>query len=286
MRYRPYTSTGVSSSAITLSLRADQSAPDAYKLVCAALECGVNSFSFRAGDVGAAEALRQAVVVVGRRVLILMLRLDLDGPPFERQVRTALSASGATYLDALMLDQPAPGVLTRSELAELEAIRNARLTTRLGLAGDAPTTDEYLPQIDFDILAIRYNICSGWPERNLLKHAAERGMTVLGYGPHIDTAEAPAAAPLTRGLARLIRRPQMASAEVYAFLDQTRSWTGPQITLAYALTEPGLASVIVEPDGPPALESLAEAVERELPAGVAAQIEIARFAATARQSVA
>ena len=286
MRYRPYTSTGLSSSAITLSLRAGQSAPDAYKLVCTALESGINSFSFAAGDIGAAEALRQAVAVVGRRVLILMLRLDLDGPPFERQTRTALAASGATYLDALMLDQPAPGVLTRSELADLEAIREARLTTRLALAGDAPITDEYLPQIEFDVLAIRYNICSGWPERNLLKHAAERGMTILGYGPHIDPTEPPPAPSVVRGLARLIRRPQMASPEVYAFLDETRTWTGPQITLAYALTEPGLASVIVEPDTPQLLESLSEAVERELPAGVAAQIEIARFAATARQSVA
>ncbi len=286
MRYRPYTSTGLSSSALTLALRTGQSTADAYQLVCTALECGINSFSFTAGELGAAEALRQAVSVVGRRVLIVMLRLDLDGPPFERQVRTALAASGVTYLDALMLDQPAPGVLTHSELAELEAIRHARLTTRLALAGDAVTTDAYLPKIDFDVLAIRYNICSGWPERNLLKHAAERGMTILGYGPHIDPAEPQAAAPVIRGLARLIRRPQMASPEVYAFLDQTRGWSGPQITLGYALTEPGLASVMVEPETPQALESLSEAVERELPAGVAAQIEIARFAATARQSVA
>ncbi len=286
MRYRPYTSTGLSSSAITLSLRAGLSAPDAYRLVCTALECGINSFSFTAGEIGAAEALRQAIGLVGRRVLILMLRLDLDGPPFERQTRTALSTSGATYLDALLLDQPAPGMLSRSELADLEAIRRARLATRLALAGDAPITDEYLPRIDFDVLAIRYNICAGWPERNLLKHAAERGMTILGYGPHIDPAVAPPASPVVRGLARLIRRPQMASPEVYAFLDHTHGWTGQQITLAYALTEPGLASVVVEPDTSPGLESLSEAVERELPAGVAAQIEIARFAATARQSVA
>ena len=286
MRYRPYTSTGLSSSAITLSLRPGLTAADAYGLVCTALECGINSFSFPAGDIGSAEALRQAVVIAGRRVLILMLRLDLDGPPFERQVRTALSTSGATYLDAVLLDQPAPGILARSELAELEAIRDARLTTRLALAGDAPITDAYLPKIDFDVLAIRYNICSGWPERNLLKQAAQRGMTLMGYGPHIDPAEPPPASPVVRGLARLIRKPQMASPEVYAFLDHTHMWTGQQITLAYALTEPGLASVMVEPDSPAVLESLSAAVERELPAGVAAQIEIARFAATARQSVA
>ena len=286
MRYRPYTSTGLSSSAITLSLRPGLSAADAYALVCTALECGINSFSFTAGELGSAEALRQAIGLVGRRVLILMLRLDLDGPPFERQARNALATTGATYLDALMLDQPAPGALARTELAELEAVRHARLTTRLALAGDALVTDAYLPQIEFDVLAIRYNICSGWPERNLLKHAAGRGITILGFGPHIDPSGPPPAPPVIRGLARLMRRPAMASPEVYAFLDQTPGWTGPQITLGYALTEPALASVIVDPDTAPKLESLSEAVERELPAGVAAQIEIARFAATTRQSVA
>ena len=286
MRYRPYTSTGLSSSAITLALRPDAPAQVAYQLVCTALECGINSFSFAAGDIAAAEAMRQAVVIAGRRVLILMLRLDLDGPPFERQVRGALAASGATYLDALMLDQPPPDVLSSAELAQLDALRAARLTTRLALAADGPKAEAYMAKLNFDLLAIRYNICAGWPERNLLKHAAQRGMTVLGYGPHIDPAEPAPASPIIKGLARFMRRPQIANPEVYAFLDETRGWTGPQITLAYALTEPGLASVMVEPDNPDELERLSEAVERELPAGVAAQIEIARFAATARQSVA
>ncbi len=286
MRYRPYTSTGLSSSAITLSLVPGAPAADAYKLVCAALECGVNSFSFTAGDVGAAEAVRQAVALTGRRLLILMLRLDLAGAPFERQVRNALSASGATYLDAVMLDLPEPGLLSPGGWAELEAIRAARLTTRLAIATEGAAADAYLAAADFDVLAIRYSICSGWPERNLLKQAAQRGMTILGHGYHVASDGAsPSPAP-ARGLGRFMRRPVAASAEVYAFLDQAAGWTAEQITLAYALTEPGLASVMVEPKAPNALEALAAAVERELPAGVAAQIEIARFAATSRQSVA
>ena len=286
MRYRPYTSTGLSISAITLSLAPGASAVDAYRLVCTALECGVNSFSFAAGDVGAAEALRQAVVLTGRRVLILMLRLDLAGAPFERQVRSALAVSGCTYLDAVMLDLPEPELLSPAELAELDAMRQGRLTARLAMAADGVAADAYMAALDFDLLAIRYNICSGWPERNLLKQAAQRGMTILGHGYHVAGDGVPPTPAPVRGLARFMRRPPTASAEVYAFLDYTAGWSSEQITLAYALTEPGLASVMVQPTTPEALEGLAAAVERELPAGVAAQIEIARFAASARQSVA
>ena len=192
MRYRPYTSTGLSSSAITLSLRAGP-------VGAGRLQAGLHRAGMRDQQLQlrCGRHWRGRSAASGhrpwsdRRVLILMLRLDLDGAPFERQTRTALSTSGATYLDALLLDQPAPGVLSQSEFADLGAIRRARLATRLALAGDAPITDEYMPLIDFDVLAIRYNICAGWPERNLLKHAAERGMTILGYGPHIDPTRAP-----------------------------------------------------------------------------------------------
>ena len=285
MRYRPFTSEGLSSSAITLALTSEGGGADrAHQLVCTALECGVNSFSFTAGDGPAAEALREAVGLVGRRVLILMLQLDLDGGPLDRQVRTALERSGATQFDVVMLDRPAAGRLSPSDLSALEALRRAQTTRRLGLAADASGSEAYLAAIDFDVLAIRYNICSGWPERNLLKTAAQRGMTVIGYGHHVGPAEV-ALAPAARGLARLMRRSPSPAAEAYAFLKETHGWTPEQLTLAYALTEPGLASVIVEPSDGAMLERLSQAVERQLPASAAAQIEIARFAAAPAQSV-
>ena len=120
----------------------------------------------------------------------------------------------------------------------------------------------------------------------MLKAAAQRGMTVIGFGPHIDRPEA-AAPPIVRGLARLMRRGEVkAQAEAYQFLYETPEWSAEQITLAYALTEPGLASILVEAKDAKALDALATVVERELPAGVAAQIEMARFAAGATRSVA
>jgi aryl-alcohol dehydrogenase-like predicted oxidoreductase len=287
VRYRPFTASGQSISAISLSIGQGRNAAENYQLICSALECGVNAFSFAASDEGAAEALRQAVAVVGRRVLILVLRLDIQGPPLDRQVRGALDITGATYLDAAMLDHPAPGSLSASDFTDLDSLRASRRVVRLGLAVEAAEAGEYLDRLDFDILAMRYNVCSGWPERNLLKNAAGRGMTVLGYGYQVEPEDAGAEPPDLKGLARLLRRaakPPMPKA--YDFLKQTPGWSSGQITLAYALTEPALASVLIEDVDAREIEALSHAVETELPAGVAAQIEIARFAAGARSSVA
>ncbi len=106
---------------------------------------------------------------------------------------------------------------------------------------------------------------SGWPERNRIKSAVERGMTILGdhYGlePPARTVQAQ-----RKGLGGLFRRPDAARREsAYGFLRETRGWTAGQIGLAYALTEPSLASVRVRPRTAEALESLAQAVEREMP---------------------
>ena len=284
MRYRPFTHNGLSSSAITLSFQPGASAPEADRLACTALECGVNSFSFDAADAGAAEALRYAVAAAGRRVLIVMLRLDPEGAPFERQAQAALQASGASFFDAVMVDTDRAG-LSRERAAQLDGLRQARLAARLGVTADGASAPALLAALDLDILAIRYNIRSGWPERNLLKTAARRGMTVIGYDYHLGPSE-PRAAPVVRGLSRLLRRAPTPVEEVYGFLEQAAGWTPRQITLGYALTEPGLASVLVEADDSKMLESLSEAVERELPAGVAAQIEIARFAVAKQQGAA
>ena len=284
MRYRPFTSEGRSSSAVSLVLKRGLGAAEAFQLVCAALECGVNTFSFASGDEAAAEALRRALSSVGRRVLILILRLELDGTPFGQQARAALRASGATYLDAAMVDRPGAGALSAAMLAELQALRAERLAVRVALACD-PEASACLDAFDFDILALRYNVTSGWAERNMLKAASQRGLTVIGYGSHLDRAE-PAGAPIVRGLTRLFRREPDAVAQVYGFLDETPDWTSDQITLAFALTEPGLATILTEADSPKAIEALAAVVERELPSGVAAQIEMARFAANTRRGAA
>jgi hypothetical protein len=63
----------------------------------------------------------------------------------------------------------------------------------------------------------------------------------------------------------------------YAFLENTSNWKSEELCLAYALTEPCLASVQIVADRADRLESLAAITERDLPPGVGAQIEMARF---------
>ena len=65
----------------------------------------------------------------------------------------------------------------------------------------------------------------------------------------------------------------------YEFLHNTRGWSGEEICLGYALTEPSLATVQVITTKRDKLEALAAVVERDLPTGCAAQIEMARFSA-------
>jgi aryl-alcohol dehydrogenase-like predicted oxidoreductase len=65
----------------------------------------------------------------------------------------------------------------------------------------------------------------------------------------------------------------------YDFLHNTHSWTAQQICLAYALTEPSLATVQITAETPAELEALAAIAERDLPTGCSAQIEMARFSA-------
>ena len=66
-------------------------------------------------------------------------------------------------------------------------------------------------------------------------------------------------------------------ADSYAFLDATHNWTAEEICLAYALTEPALATVQLFAPSLDRLERLAETPEREMPPGLSAQIEMARW---------
>ena len=82
-----------------------------------------------------------------------------------------------------------------------------------------------------------------------------------------------------RGLFGLGRKPSsLEQVGAYGFLNGAAGWTPRQLCLAYALTEPGLSSMLMEAVDPKELEGLAEAAERDLPVGVPAQIEMARFA--------
>ena len=113
-----------------------------------------------------------------------------------------------------------------------------------------------------------------------MKAAADRNMTVMAdaFYPKAMLAVAEAAKP-KKGLLGFGGKAQTLAPQPYAFLHTTADWTVEEICLAYAMTEPTLASVQIEPENIVHLQKLSEVAERELPAGLPAQIEMSRFGA-------
>jgi aryl-alcohol dehydrogenase-like predicted oxidoreductase len=280
VRYRPFAHAGQSLSALTLALPPGLKAREADALVCTALECGINSYLIELGDLAGAEALGGACAVVERRLLMIHVRTR---PPLDRPdvaLRETLAAGLLGSADTLILDLSGEEAVDPGELMALDRLRHDRLVTRIGLWGEGEAVDAQMARFAFDLLAIRYNIRSGWLERNRIKAATQQGLAILGFGFHVDAARALAAEHAPKNaLQKLFHKPAPAVAHAYDFLRQTPGWTPEQLTLAYALTEPALASVVVNVGDAHHLETLAAAVERELPSAAAAQIEIARFAA-------
>ena len=278
MRYRPLGVTGTSVSALTLALPAGAlKEGEAYRLACTALEQGINSFDLADGDAAAASAIRQVVASVGRKLLVLTLHLSDDAAEdAPLRIREALHATGAGCFDIVLFD----GAGLTPDLMEMAAaLRRNQWTRAVGLSGDGDMLDTGLTAGGLDVLSVAYNLRSGWPERNRIKTATGLGLTIIGRDFHIDARTA-AKAQGPKGLGRLFQRGAAQEAhDAYAFLRQTRGWTSEQICLAYALTEPALATVQVETTSPVLLRQFAETTERELPTGAGAQIEIARFAA-------
>jgi hypothetical protein len=149
----------------------------------------------------------------------------------------------------------------------------------LGVAGDNDAIDAYISARAFDLLFTPFNLTSGWKERLRVKSAVERDMGVFGYGYFPENFHRGAPQPAkTRG--RDVS--PLAGAGTYAFLDNTQGWKGEELCLAYALTEPCISSVQIVADRPDRLEQLAAVTERDLPPGAGAQIEMARFSASAQ----
>jgi hypothetical protein len=65
----------------------------------------------------------------------------------------------------------------------------------------------------------------------------------------------------------------------FAFLYRTPLWTAEAICLAHAMTDPSVASVLVQATDQDRLAVLAAVPERDMPPGLSAQIEMARVAA-------
>ncbi len=292
MRFRPLGDTGVAISVVSLKLvdAGARTTPQAWRqLIYAAFENGINAFEVVGRQPALIEGLSQAVQAVERRLVLIALRLgpmvspsgavtrDFSPEGMLVSVESFLARSGLDYVDAVILDDPQAEELSPPALEALKAMRAAGRARMLGVAGADEVIDAYISTGAFDILCTPFNLVSGWKDRLRLKAAIERNMAVIGYDYYPERFHnVGGASPEKKSWWGTADNP-LAGVGTYAFLDRTLNWTGEELCLAYALTEPSLATVQITAERVERIEALSAVPERDLPPGVAAQIEMARF---------
>ncbi len=283
MRYRPFARTGMAVSVLSLELNGeeDRRQTDWRDLVHAGFEEGVNAFeivnpspTLVAGVAEAAEAVKRSLLFVGLRA-----PAAIDGQQLQPWVGQALAETRLGYFDLLTLNAGA----SRAEdlLAAAIMMKEADRVWRLAVAGSGGLVEEDVDFGLFDALVAPFNLLSGWRDRNLVRRSLERQMGVVGCDPcPAELGELMEAAQEMTKPRLFKKRPKpLAGSGTYAFLGTTYGWSAEQICLAYALTEPSLATVQVQVDDRKHLAELAAVTDRDLPSAVSAQIEMARFSA-------
>jgi aryl-alcohol dehydrogenase-like predicted oxidoreductase len=294
MRYRPLGATGVAVSALTLSVADNPGfrAADWTALAYSALENGVNSFEIVGRDPAVIEGLSEAFTSVARRLLFVGLRLgyntegrrDYSASCMAGSTQAAISRGNLEHLDFVMLDDPAGDELPPEGLKALKEMKRDGKINQLGVRGRDEAIEAYILTESFDLLSIPYNMQSGWRERHRMRMAQDRDMAVIGYDFYPDSLSKrnalDAIAPPKTGWLSPRRPAAPPPIDPYAFLDETQNWTGEEICLAYALTEPSLASVEIGALQGERVEALSQVPDRELPNGLGSRVEMARFGAT------
>ena len=295
MRYRSLGATGTVVSAVSLALNdwpGRRRMEDWRDLIYRALESGVNTFEIVGLNPAIAEGVGESLRSVDRHLIFVGLRLGptLKGRDFSpaflaRSVESMIARTGLGYLDLCLLDDPGEDELPADSLAILKALRTAGRTKLIGVRGQGTVLDDYISTGTFDVLAMPYSLAAGWMDRHRLKAAARRDMAVFGYDFWPESFREPQRKIVQDGLKRTLwgkLKPSdyvspLTGAGTYAFLHETPGWTAEDICLAYALTEPAIASLQIPTESADRLADLANISEREMPNGVASRIEMARF---------
>jgi aryl-alcohol dehydrogenase-like predicted oxidoreductase len=267
------------------------------EMIEAALEHGINAFHIETAQPDAAIALGQAVSVLERRLVFVSMRLglgrgrtgivrDFSPEALSTAIEQTLRVSNLGHLDLVVLDDPGEEELPQKSLAALKSLRSAGRLNLLGVAGTDDAMDAYLSTGAFDVLATPYGIVSGWKERNRMRAAVEQDMAILAYNwlpPDLDTPKkVEKTAPNARRgfFGKVFEAPDpFEGVGGYSFLHRTSNWNAEEICLAFTLTEPSVSSAWIVPTDLQHLDALAEVPDRDLPPGLGAQIEMARFAA-------
>lgn len=303
MRYRPFGRSGAAVSNLTLSLGFDalsRGPGEAKELIYSALEAGINTYRLETADPVLAEVVGQALSHIDRKLVCVSLALgrgdgrrgherDFTAEGMTGAIDRALHVSGLGWIDLALLEEPAEDELQQSSLNALKALRSTGRVRLLGVAGDGEVMDVYVSTGAFDVLATPYHVNSEWKVRHRLRMAREQDMAIFAYDyfpEALDTARKAAASDQQKkrglfGFGGKKKEGPLAGAGTFAFLHQTPYWDAESICLGYALTEPSISSVLVKANDSDRLKMLADVTERDMPPGLAAQIEMARVSAAA-----
>jgi aryl-alcohol dehydrogenase-like predicted oxidoreductase len=281
MRYRPFGRTGIAVSAFSLTLSGDEDrkAGDWLSLVHAALEHGVNAFELMRPSPALLSGFAEGIAAVRRTLLFVALRADPDMPGnrLDGWVSEVVAAGGLGEINMLTLDADSPEF--EEALGAALRLKDINLVRRLGVAGPGEMLEGHAEDPLFDALVMPFGLMSGWRDRNLVRTALARQMAVMAYDscPAHLTEQVKADAKQAKG-GWFKKAEPLAASGSHAFLQSTFGWTAEQICVAHVLTEPAITTVQMPVKNLKHLESLAEAPERNLPAQISAQIEMAHFA--------
>ncbi|MFO1013441.1 MAG: aldo/keto reductase [Caulobacteraceae bacterium] len=292
MRFRPFGGSGVAVSSVSLALqdpKGKMKAADWARLVVRAMESGVNAFEIVEPTQAVLEGLAQALPTVERRLVFVGWRCGFTPMQAARSMefmqgleRTA-NLANIGYLDLVLFDEPA-GEPTAGDIAEAMShfapLRDERRVRLFGVRGDGESIDACIQSAAFDAVAMSYNLTSGWRERLRMKEASRRDIAVIGLEPYpemMKTAVKDDGKAAKRSSIWRRASDPLSGSGSYAFMERTPGWTGEEISLSWVLTEPALATVQVTAHEEKRMSALAEVPERDMPSGVAAQIEMARF---------
>lgn len=290
MLYRPYGRSGFSLSAVSLRLDetyATLSARDQRDLVFCALEHGINGFHLENLDTDALSRFGAALNSLERPIFFISLGLRPSPHGFHPEdirqpLELYLQHSGLRWADVVMLEAgqetPMPDSVTLQWLRSLKSGGHLRA---LGFCASGDARDEWLNSGRFDVACLPYNLDSGWDDRNRIARATGSDMTILAFN-HLPEAYRDRKNVVPPEARRgLFRKPPasrpLAGAGTYAFLHDTPGWNADQLCLAISLNEPRVASVLVTTCDRKRLASLAAVPDRQVPSGLAAQLEMARF---------
>jgi hypothetical protein len=276
MRYRSFGDRSPSLSAITVRLEATRQKGNAHHwrdFVFAAFEAGVNAFEIGHTDVAMLTGVAEAFAAMDRRLFVVCWRTSLTGGPLgiSHRVDDLTAALGLSQVDLLTLELDVP--LHHPDV--LVSLQETRVARWLAAAGPPDVIDQAIETGHFDGLVMKHDPAGGWADRNRIRAAAAGGMGVMVINTGIEVSIAETVAPAKGGLLGLFKRRPAPPAP--SFRVNVPGWTEQQVAVAHALTDPAVSTVMVQPNCIPTLEGLAWAVERDLPAGAQAQIEMSRF---------